>query len=96
MNSTIEVCCKNTRHARGKIAKIGTFTHNEQGWWDFKTAREHARGGDTPYQCKLCGRRLPIDPKDHLALYAALDHIAAQRESEAELWDLLVLASRMK
>ena len=92
-NPTIEVYCAN--HTRG-TADIGRFTRAPHGYWDFKSARPHARGGDAPYQCKRCGRRLPIDPKDRLALYAALNHLAAQRVSRVELWDLLVLASKSK
>jgi hypothetical protein len=93
---TIEIYCANPSHARGKVAEIGRFIRGEHGAWDLTPRRRRARGGDAPYQCNLCGRRLPVDPRDHIALFAALDHLAAQRVSRAELFDFLVLASKAK
>jgi len=99
---TIDVICSDSRHKRGKIARVKSFAdygigigRNAQSNYDevdldeFRSPDGRRRHN---YTCKLCGTSFVGREQ---TLHAALDAIAAQGVSSVELRLLNVIASTL-
>jgi hypothetical protein len=98
---SITIICDHPSHARGKVAKVVTFTRNERSTWDYTVGNAARRRADSSslFVCSLCGAHLPLWAEERRVMFQALDWLAAhgrvneQGCVEATLTELL--ASRL-
>lgn len=102
--TTIAVVCDDPGHARGKVARIDTFTRLEHGWmtneqlgqdkprdFGWTAGRAPWGGARHEYSCKLCRTMLRCSSE---LLNWMLDEVAAQGVSQVSLRTLVLLASK--
>lgn len=105
MSDSILIYCDDKRHARGKVAKIATYTRDEQGLWAltrdergvWPNPNPRPRRADTSemFRCTLCGQKAPVWAQQWTTqLSDVLDWLAAHRESDVRLADLPLVASK--